>query len=74
MLMSVVRARVSVAGSRDDPVTMSVIADELHITIVIVVVRHYLLYHISTCSAGVAGGMPVWMYVLVVPRMAITPS
>jgi hypothetical protein len=51
---------------------MSVIADELHITIVIVVVRHYLSYHISTCSAGVAGGTPVRMYVIVVPRMAIT--
>jgi hypothetical protein len=51
---------------------MSVIADELHITIVIVVVRHYLSYHISTCSAGVAGGTPVRMYVIVAPRMAIT--
>jgi hypothetical protein len=50
---------------------MSVIADELHITIVIVVVRLYLSYPISTCSAGVAGGTPVWMYALVVPRMAI---
>jgi hypothetical protein len=49
-----------------------VIADELHITIVVVVVRCYLSYHISTCSAGVAGGTPARMYVLVVPQMAIT--
>jgi hypothetical protein len=53
---------------------MSVIADELHITIVIVVVRHYLSYHISTCSTGVIGGIPVQMYVLIPPRMAITHS
>jgi hypothetical protein len=52
---------------------MSVIADELHSTIVIVVVRRYLSYHISACSAGVAGGIPVQMYALVVPQMAITP-
>jgi hypothetical protein len=51
---------------------MSVIADELHITIVVVVVRRYLSYHISTYSAGAAGGIPVWMYILVVPQMAIT--
>jgi hypothetical protein len=51
---------------------MSVIADELHITIVIVVVRHYLLHRISTCSAGAAGGIPVRMYVIVVPWTAIT--
>jgi hypothetical protein len=51
---------------------MSVIADELPITIVIVVVRHYLLYRISTYSAGAAGGVPVRMYVIVVPRTAIT--
>jgi hypothetical protein len=30
---------------------MSVIADELHNTRVIVVVKCYLSYHISTCSA-----------------------
>jgi hypothetical protein len=51
---------------------MSVIADELHITRVIVVIRSYLSYHISTYSAGAVGGTPVRMYVLVVPRMAIT--
>ena len=53
---------------------MSVIADELHITIVLVVVRRYLSYRISTCSAGVAGGVPVRMYAIGVPRMAITLS
>jgi hypothetical protein len=52
---------------------MSVIADELHITIVLVVVRHYLSYRISTCSARVAGGVPVRMYTLSVLRMAVTP-
>jgi hypothetical protein len=51
---------------------MSVIADELPITIVIVVVRHYLSYRISTYSAGAAGGVPVPMYVIVVPQTAIT--
>ena len=51
---------------------MGVIAHEPHNTRVIVVVRRYLLYPISTCSAGVAGGIPVRMYALVVPRMAIT--
>jgi hypothetical protein len=51
---------------------MSVIADELHITIVTVVFRHYLSYRISTYSAGAAGGVPVRMYAIVVPRMAIT--
>jgi hypothetical protein len=51
---------------------MSVIADELHTPIVAVVVRHYLSYHISTCSTGVAGGVPVRMYATGVPRMAIT--
>jgi hypothetical protein len=51
---------------------MSVILDELHITRVIVVIRSYLSYHISTCSAGVAGGVPVRMYALGIPRMAIT--
>ena len=53
---------------------MSVIADELHITRVIVVVRSYLSYHISICSAGVAGRVPIWMYALGVLRMAITPK
>ena len=53
---------------------MGVIADEPHNTRVIVVVRRYLLYPISTCSAGVAGGIPVRMYALVVPRMAITTT
>jgi hypothetical protein len=42
---------------------MSVIADGLHITMVIVVVKYYLSYHIGTCSAGVAGGLSVWQYV-----------
>ena len=51
---------------------MSVIADEVHSTRVIVVVKCYLSYCISTCSAGVAGGTPVRKYALVVPRMAIT--
>jgi hypothetical protein len=51
---------------------VSVIADELHITIVLVVVRRYLSYHISTCSAGVAGRVPVRMYTLSVPQMAVT--
>jgi hypothetical protein len=53
---------------------MSVIADELHITMVIVVVRHYLSYRVSVYSAGTAGGVSVWMYVIVVPRMAITAT
>jgi hypothetical protein len=51
---------------------MSVIADELHITIVLVVGRHYLSYHMSTCSAGAAGGAPVRMCTLSVSRMAVT--
>lgn len=53
---------------------MGVIAHEPHNTRVIVVVRCYLLYPISTCSAEVAGGIPVWMYVLVVLQMAITTT
>jgi hypothetical protein len=42
---------------------MSVIADELHITRVIVLVERYLSYHISTRFAGVAGGTSVQQYV-----------
>jgi hypothetical protein len=53
---------------------MSVIADELHIMTVIVVVKHDLSYHTSVCSAGVAGGTPIWKYTLVVLRMPITQS
>jgi hypothetical protein len=51
---------------------MSVIADELHNTRVIVVGKRYLSCHISTCSAGVAGRTPVRKYTLVIPWMAIT--
>jgi hypothetical protein len=36
---------------------MRALADELHNTRVILVVIYYLLYHISTCSLGVAGGV-----------------
>jgi hypothetical protein len=49
-----------------------VIADEIHITRVIVVLRSYLSCHISICSAGAAGGVLVMMYALGVLRMAIT--
>jgi hypothetical protein len=42
---------------------MSAIADELHSTRVIVVVKHYLFYHLNTYSAGLAGGTSVWQYV-----------
>ena len=34
---------------------MTVIADELHDTWVMVVIKHYLSYHINTCSGRVAG-------------------
>jgi hypothetical protein len=50
---------------------MSVIADELHNTGVIVVVKRCLLYPISICSAGVAWGTSARKYALVVPQMAI---
>lgn len=46
--------------------------DKLHSTVVIVVVRGYLSYHMSTYSAGAAGGVPIRMHALVVMRMAIT--
>jgi hypothetical protein len=42
---------------------MSVIADQLHNTRAIVVVKHYLLCHVSTCSAGVAGGTSIQQYI-----------
>jgi hypothetical protein len=49
-------------------------ADGLHDTRVIVVVKCYLMCHISTWSPGVAAGIPILKYAQVIPWMAITPA